>query len=333
MTGILTKVRFERLPGRWVRRIRRRYNDQCVNIITYHRMGADRTVLDGSGPVHHPAEFERQIEYLASQYNIISLDRLLDSMERNDVPPRSVVITFDDGYADALRRAMPVLYRRRIPMTVFLTTSIVANRDLLWQHKLNWLLAHGHGPRVDDALLAHGFPCRLENETLSNFVRRCFRPDLGQILESVLNSVGQSGPALASRLRPYVEVEDIAQADPEFVTFGNHTVTHPILSALSCEQQRCEMQTARDEILSLTGRFPIAFAYPFGQKHHYDANSKRIAQETWHRAALDMRRRSNVGVSDPFDLSRKPAPTGSQRLFEQMIEDWPDLRHTATRDD
>jgi hypothetical protein len=46
-------------------------------------------------------------------------------------------------------------------------------------------------------------------------------------------------------------------------------------------------------------------------------------QETGHRAALDLRRRINTGCVDPFGLSRKPAPRGSQEAFEKLIEDWP----------
>ncbi len=38
---------------------------------------------------------------------------------------------------------------------------------------------------------------------------------------------------------------------------------------------------------------------------------------------MDMRRRINAGPVDPFELSRKPATSGSQVEFEKMMEDWP----------
>jgi peptidoglycan/xylan/chitin deacetylase (PgdA/CDA1 family) len=146
---------------------------------------------------------------------------------------------------------------------------------------------------------------------------------LPAVLEDVLRSVGTSGARLAGALRPYLEVEEVAEADPEYVEFGNHTHTHAILSALAADQQRDEIVAARDRLVSLTGQAPIALAYPFGLKRYYNADSGRIARETGHRAALDMRRRINVGRVDPFELSRKPAPCGSQIGFEQMLEDWP----------
>lgn len=322
MTTVFPKVRLERLAGRWGRKLRRRYGASCVNIVTYHSIGPDCGSIHPCG--HTQADFERNIDYLVEHCNIISLRSLVETLERREFPERAAVITFDDGYADTLHRAVPMLYRRRIPMTIFLTTSAVGNHDLLWHHKLAWLTAQGHARRVEDALSAEGITGRHDQETLENFARRCYRCDLPSVLESVLRSVGQSGAVLAAKLRPYVEPEEIASVDPEFVTFGNHTHTHPVLSALSYEEQHREITVARDEILSLTGEFPLALAYPFGLKRHYDANSKLIAQETWHRAALNMRRRSNIGPADPFELSRKPAPAGSQRLFEQMIEDGPE---------
>lgn len=322
MATVLTRVRFDAWPGRLVRTVRRRYNEQSVNIVTYHRVSAERSFLDSAGgPRHTPVEFERQIDYLATHYNIISLRRLVEGLEGEELPERTIVLTFDDGYADSLRQAGPILFRRRIPMTVFLATSVVGNRDLLWPHKLAWLLAHEQEDRVESALRSAGWP-RVD-EPIGRFVRRHYRPDIDAVLESVLQSIGKTGAGLAAELRLYVTAEEVAAAEPEFVEFGNHTHTHPVLSHLPHEMQRREIAGGREAILALTGEAPLALAYPFGLKANYNADSKRLAQETWHRAALDLRRRTNEWTTDPFDLSRKPAVSGSQRLFEQTIEDWP----------
>ena len=159
MAMVLTKMRFDTWPGRWVRKVRRRYNEQCVNIVTYHRVSAERSFLDAAGaPRHTPVEFERQIDYLAANYNIISLRRLVEGLDGGELPQRATVVTFDDGYADSLRQAGQMLFRRRIPMTLFLATSVVGNRDLLWPHKLAWLLAHDQTHRVTSALRSAGWP-------------------------------------------------------------------------------------------------------------------------------------------------------------------------------
>jgi len=325
MNQVLTKSGFQGVTGRLVRRLRRRYNEHCITILTYHSIAVEKSIFtDGTGLRHHPSEFERQVDYLATNYNLIGLRELVDMLARQEQPRRAVVLTFDDGYAGTLRQAMPILYRRRIPMTVFPVTSVIGNHDLLWQHKLAWLLANGHEARVRDALRAEGWDLGDGDTPVTDYVRRNYRIQLPMVLDGVLEMVGQRASALAAQYRPYLEPEEITGADAEFVEFGNHTDTHPVLSALSVEQQLAEIITARKTLTHLTGYPPSALAYPFGLKAHYNEETERLARDTGHLAALDMRRRINVGPVSPFDLSRQPAIHGTQAEFEMMVETWPD---------
>lgn len=317
-------ARFDTLGGQFLRRIRRRLQDDCVNIVTYHSVApADTFMTTGTQLRHDPAEFEKQVDYLAANYEPLSLRELIESIHNHRVPRRGFVITIDDGLADNAKYALPILARRRIPVTIFPITAVIGNVDLAWPHKLAWLISNGHTPRVIAALAANGFPDCPEDDSLEIHVRQNFAEQLPLILESVLHDVGTSGRAIAATQRPYLDHDDITNADPDLVEFGNHTHNHPILSALDEAAQRREIITARDILTSLTGRPPLAIAYPFGLKSHYNAKSREIAQQTGHQAALDCRRRINQRGIDPFELSRKPAPTGSQKAFEMLIEDWP----------
>ncbi|MBN2562241.1 MAG: polysaccharide deacetylase family protein [Phycisphaerae bacterium] len=333
MKTLLARTEFNTWTGQWVRRLRRRRNDCCINIVAYHSVARRESVFTaGTSLRHDPAVIERQIEYLAEHYSPIGLSELVRLLAGGERPHRAVVVTFDDGFGDSIRQAREILYRRRIPMTVFPVTSVIGNTDLMWQHKLAWLIANGHEGKVGDAFEAEGFPPRGAGEPLADYARRHYRAEIPDILEDVLRATGRSGARLAAAMRPYLEAEEVAEADPTFVEFGNHTHTHAVLSALTAEQQDREITTARDMLVSLTGRLPIAAAYPFGLKRHYNADSKRIVRETGHRAALDMRRRINAGRVDAFELSRKPAPCGSQIVFEKMMEDWPaNARNPSTR--
>ncbi len=338
MNAMLSKTGFDHWTGRLVRRLRRRYNDQCITILTYHSVAHEDSVFTAGTQLRCcPQDLEREAEYLAEHYNMMRLSDLVTMLERGEQPVRAVALTFDDGYGDSIRQAMPILFRRRIPMTIFPVTSVVGNNELMWQHKLAWLVAKGHEMLVWDVLGAEGWSVPntpegtvdAHRESIGDFVRRNYQPHLPQVLESVVATVGTSGLALAGRHRPYLEVDDIATADPEFVEFGNHTATHPVLSALTVMQQRSEIEDARQKITEWTGRPPVALAYPFGLKPHYNDASKQLARNTGHRATLDMRRRMNVGLVDPFELSRKPIAGPSQTDFEMMIEDWPaNARHS-----
>jgi peptidoglycan/xylan/chitin deacetylase (PgdA/CDA1 family) len=321
---VLAKLPFEGTTGRLVRTVRRRSSDQMVKIATYHSVSSRPSFLtDEAGLRHDPAEFELHLDYLTSHYQIISLRELVERLRAGRTVRHAVVLTFDDGYADNLRVAYPILYRRRLPMTVFPVAGVIGNEDLLWQHKLCWLIAEGHQSTLEEAMLINGYPPRTDCDSLELHARRSFRADLPALLEEVLQSVGQSGRKLAGRLRPYIEVEDIEQADSEFLELGNHTMTHPVLSALPPQRQLVEIADASKRIHSLTGQTPIAIAYPFGLKQHYTADSRRCAKDCGLLAALDLRRRVNRPDVDPMDLSRFPVPHASQEDFERAVEDWP----------
>jgi peptidoglycan/xylan/chitin deacetylase (PgdA/CDA1 family) len=82
------------------------------------------------------ASFEAQMRYLKQNgYRVISLAELLQFMEfKQDIPPKAVVITIDDGWHSTLDIALPILKRYRFPATLFVRTQFIGRRQALsWQ--------------------------------------------------------------------------------------------------------------------------------------------------------------------------------------------------------
>ena len=81
--------------------------------------------------------FAAQMEYLArNQYNVIRLADLPDFLSgKRALPPRAVVITFDDGHVSTYQHAYPVLRQYGFPATFFLYTDFLgAGEGLNWTH-------------------------------------------------------------------------------------------------------------------------------------------------------------------------------------------------------
>ena len=98
-----------------------------VVVLIYHRVGG-RTSLDVDLPV---AEFAAQMEALATNHLVVTLERALELLEGGTEPTDGrdpVVITFDDGTADFADLAMPVLARFDLPATLYLATEFVDDR-------------------------------------------------------------------------------------------------------------------------------------------------------------------------------------------------------------
>lgn len=91
-----------------------------VVVLAYHRVGG------GSGLEIDldPSRFDEQMAWLAGAARVTSLDRAVDELGRDGGPP-TVVVTFDDGTADFVEHALPILVRHRIPATYYVATRFV----------------------------------------------------------------------------------------------------------------------------------------------------------------------------------------------------------------
>lgn len=113
---------------------------QSVPILCYHRMAGGSSKMAVS-----PANFEAQMGWLADNgYRVVRLADLAAFMAgKQALPPRSVVVTFDDGYESVYRHAFAVLKRLHIPATLFVYTDFLGATDALNWQQLEEMWASG----------------------------------------------------------------------------------------------------------------------------------------------------------------------------------------------
>ena len=95
---------------------------QTVPILCYHRLGTT-----GGKMAVSPASFAAQMEWLAkNDYRVVKLSQLTGYLEgKEPLPPKAVVVTFDDGYESVYKFAYPVLRKLGLPATMFVYTDFV----------------------------------------------------------------------------------------------------------------------------------------------------------------------------------------------------------------
>ncbi len=118
-----------------------------VPVLMYHHVavagpGADAIRRDLSVT---PANFAAQMAYLSRNgYNTLSLAQLNDHLERSrPLPPRPVILTFDDGYADNYSAAFPSLLQNGLTGTFFLITDFVGKGEYMSWGDARVMLAAG----------------------------------------------------------------------------------------------------------------------------------------------------------------------------------------------
>ena len=108
-------------------------------ILVYHRVA--NLLSDPQRLSVTPAHFQAHIEYLAENYHPVSLIDLIKNIRSGKrLPSRMVCITFDDGYADNLWNAKPILEKFHIPATVFVTTGYIDSEREFWWDDLERIL-------------------------------------------------------------------------------------------------------------------------------------------------------------------------------------------------
>ena len=106
--------------------------ETIIPILAYHNF----TTEEGSSYDMNIVEFEKQMNYLAiHNYSVISLSELLAGLRTDQLPPKAVVITIDDGYKPTFTLAYSVLKKYNFPATLFIYTDFIEKNSysLTWE--------------------------------------------------------------------------------------------------------------------------------------------------------------------------------------------------------
>jgi len=253
--------RLASVPGRATRR-----PAATGHVLLYHRVAA--VAHDPLGLAVHPDRFAAQMAWLADRHAVVPLERA--------GAPGTVAVTFDDGYADNLHAALPVLTAHGIPATLFASTGHIAHGTAFWWDELVRLLdtapagagplrvAHPTGTRVWPA---HDAPTRtVARAQLHAWLQAQLPEAIERAMREIRVWAGQPAdpapPPAADR--PMTLDELRAFADAPGMTIGAHARTHPSLAFAPGPRQEDEIAGSRDDLRSWLGAAPTAFSYPFG---------------------------------------------------------------------
>jgi peptidoglycan/xylan/chitin deacetylase (PgdA/CDA1 family) len=280
-----------------------------VTIVVYHRISLpDNPDLAPALIDAYPADFEAQMRYLATHYRVVSGWDLVRALrEGYTLPPRALVITFDDGYRCFQDTAWPILRRLGLPATLFVPIHYIDQpQTLFWWDAVYRALQRTAQPTVEvpgvGALPLSTPEARLAAyERLVPFIERVPEAEAARLVEALVAACAVP-PNTTDHLLTWDEVAALAANG---VDIGPHTRSHGILAQATPERVQAEVAGSWHDLQAHVPRPLPLFCYPNGKPHAVNAVAANAVREAGLAGAVTMVAGLNVlGRTDPYYLYR-----------------------------
>jgi peptidoglycan/xylan/chitin deacetylase (PgdA/CDA1 family) len=299
-------------------------------ILLYHRV----TTLDTDPQLLAvtPENFVAQIELLQRIARPMPLADMVQAAGAGEDLRGAVAITFDDGYADNLLQAKPILRRHKVPATVFVATAgIDSTAEFFWDELDRIFLQPGElPPRLDlriGTTVYHADLAPYADEQAREFrswnvtlkqdptVRHRVYRELCALLHNAaiqqrhealrqIREWADSGVHARDSHRMMTAAQLRELTDDNLIHIGAHTVNHPLLCVESIEIQREEIEISKATLEKILGRPVRSFSYPFGGRRDYTAQTvAAVRQAGFDYACSNFNGRIDQST-DPFQLPR-----------------------------
>jgi peptidoglycan/xylan/chitin deacetylase (PgdA/CDA1 family) len=259
-----------RIPGRKTAVQARRWLKSRLKpramILGYHRVV--NTASDAFDICVSPENFSQHLEILQRDYHPISLNQMASGLLAGTLPHKSVAVTFDDGYADNLSNAKPLLERFGVPAAVFVSPGNLG-QEFWWDQLERMVTSPARLPESiqlrigGEAFEWNGGERRqLLNELYNHLLplKTESRADTINTIKNILGSLQLEQP----EHRALLPSEMIELQNDGLIEIGAHTMTHPILSRLPISEQEKEIRESKVVIENILGKTVSGFAYPNG---------------------------------------------------------------------
>jgi peptidoglycan/xylan/chitin deacetylase (PgdA/CDA1 family) len=255
--------------------MQRRRRDRLA-VVTYH------AIRDG-------AVFDDHLDVLSESGRFVSLeDVVANATDCKPLPPRPILLTFDDGEPSVLHTAGPRLHRRGIPAVMFVITDLIGSDHVVWTTEVEQLVASGgrtsFGPTTD-------------GRALVRTLKGCPDDVRLEVIEELRGTASDESPKAAQ-----LSTAELAELVRLGVAISSHTMSHPCLTRCTDDVMDREVAGSREALTDLLGVPPLALAYPNGD---HDARARRAASRAGYALAFAFDHRlSPVPPHDPYAISR-----------------------------
>ncbi len=269
-------------------------------ILTYHGVPPkEYQVLDPAldGSLVTAESLRRQLKLLKQQYNVITPEQFRQWCESGqELPPRSVLLTCDDGLRNAQTEMLPILQEFQLSCLFSVTgASLFDTPSMLWHEELYLMFLSCAGPIVlrleEIALGPEVTKKRAERRSLWwSLIKSLSRFEASarlRLLQKIRNQLGLAEDWNEKYLRDpagrkrflLLDAEGVKKLRSSGMSLSAHTLSHPMLSQLSPGAAWREIAESRRGLEQVLGEPVWALAYPFGDANSVTQREMKMAEQ------------------------------------------------------
>lgn len=300
-------------------------------ILNYHRVNVPTS--SANNLTVSTEFFREQMKVLREHFDPIALCTLRNKQKliRNHLSKdkKKVVVTFDDGYADTLLNAYPILEEFDIPASVYITTGMIDKKSEFWWDELEELIVKilsDDGLHAVERIVQEEFGVSVSvgggRENFYLQLTPLFKPMTEARIAEVLSKIRRvAGTEALARdpQRPMTMAELIELSKKPLIEIGAHTVHHESLGHLDYATQYSEMKNSKaflEKNLEIKVR---TIAYPFGSAGDFNEDTKMIAETLGLELGLTTVGGVTTPVTAPYEVPRMYVKNWNGKEFLQKL--------------
>ena len=290
-------------------------------VLCYHRIRSDvpcEYLFDEGVLGPSQSEFERQIKWLKSNFDVLSESEILEQVSKPRLSKRSVAITFDDGYRDNYELAYPVLRAYGMPAIFFLCPALIDNATLGWWDLIPYFIKQS----AKSAILVGGEKFDVSGsgrktiEVLQGWMKTRPAEETASLVEDLSKACEVPFPDQIVQREEFMTWDEAREVVRNGISIGSHTHTHRVLGRLDEQAQRWEMTESKRALEEHLGGEVRTIAYPVGRYGNFTSTTMRIARECGYKGAFSFRTGENAPARiDAYDIRRISAGERLDAIF------------------
>jgi peptidoglycan/xylan/chitin deacetylase (PgdA/CDA1 family) len=282
----------------------------------YHGISKDKEKYQAWTLVKE-GDFKRQMLFLKNRFDCCHIDDILDEKCKNGSKPKAVV-TFDDGYANNLEVALPILEDLQIPAVIYVTTRHVVERELFWPDII-WMAVYKTKissielSEIHRVLSLYDLSTK-ENQYNKNVLK--LLEDIKKIsprkrtwvikeiikkIENEVNDIELKFETEGNVFSPLDKKQLKELSKHPLITIGAHSHCHNLLDQVPVTEAEESIHKSKKILEDITQQKIHHFAYPNG---NYNSDLIKVVQHAGFKSALTFSRGFFTPECDRFSIKR-----------------------------